>query len=177
MVLTGADTKISFLWHNLSSECGLIMTPAAGPHLDCHHSSLSLCQSFNHRAQPTEPGREHLAPAPTQETREQVGGDWWPVQHRRDKTSLSKWGHIDMYYIFVSYGCGVCVYSISYYYINKGTFQKKNQLLTFLAPTGAQEEVILDICLSVCPCVRVCTLCNKALKMSSSSILKSPGGF
>ena len=121
MVLTGADTKISFLWHNLSSECGLIMTPAAGPHLDCHHSSLSLCQSFNHRAQPTEPGREHLAPAPTQETREQVGGDWWPVQHRRDKTSLSKWGHI-----FMCILC-VCVYSISYYYINKGILHKKKQ--------------------------------------------------
>ena len=49
-----------------------------------------------------------------------------------------------------------------------------HQWTIFLAPTGALEEVILDLCVSV---VCVCTLCNKALKMSSSSFIKSPGGF
>merc|ERR1711911_336191 len=44
---------------------------------------------------------------------------------------------------------------------------------TFLAPTGALEEGIL----SVRPSVRACVILFKiTVKMSSSSILKSPGG-
>ena len=34
--------------------------------------------------------------------------------------------------------------------------------INFLALTGALEEVISDLCVSIRPCVFVCTLCNKA---------------
>ena len=44
----------------------------------------------------------------------------------------------------------------------------------YLAPTGALEEGILCVRPSVRPCV---ILFKITVKMSSSSILKSPGGF
>ncbi len=41
----------------------------------------------------------------------------------------------------------------------------------FLAPTGALDVGIWDLCLSVC------TLLNKTLRMTLQEFLQSPGGF